>query len=129
MRIEEPAHENDQEKFVNEGAAKKFSLISKSKSFIKEKGFHHLESKTIANKGWRAQCQPPRPAVTMVVQEFYANLAANVLKKVRVQVMLEDFSAKSINEFYSLESVNFDAYDRLQETPNFPEVLRLLTNG
>ena len=82
-RIEEPAHE----KFVNDGAIKKFNVISKNRSFIKEKGFHHPEdifSKTIANKGWRALCQPLRPAATMVVREFYANLAANVLKKVRV---------------------------------------------
>ena len=43
--------------------------------------------------------------------------------------MLLDFSAKSINEFYNLESVNGEAYDRLQETPNYPKVLRLLTNG
>ena len=51
-------------------------------------------------------CQPPRPATTMVVREFYANLTVNVLKKVRVQGVLVDFSVKSINEFYSLESVN-----------------------
>ena len=43
--------------------------------------------------------------------------------------MLVDFSAKSINEFYSLEPINSNAYYRLQETPNYPEVLRLLTNG
>ena len=42
--------------------------------------------------------------------------------------MLVDFSATSINEFHNLEPVNYDAYDRLQEHPNYPEVLRLLTN-
>ena len=67
-------------------------------------------------------------AAIMVVQEFYANLAASVLKKVRVRVLV-DFTAKSINEFYSLEPVNSEAYDRLQETPNYPKVLRLITNG
>ena len=35
----------------------------------------------------------------------------------------------SINEFYNLEPVNSEAYDKLQENPNYPEVLRLLTNG
>ena len=53
-RIEEPAHDYDHEKFVNKGAAEKFNLISKNRSFVKEKGFHHPEdffSKTIANKG------------------------------------------------------------------------------
>ena len=36
-----------------------------------------------------------------------------------------DFSAKSINRYYNLEQVNLEAYDR----PNYPEVLRMLTNG
>ena len=65
----------------------------------------------------------------MVMQEFYANLEASVLKKVRVRGVLVDFIAKSINEFYNLETINSEAYDRLQENPNYPEVLRLLTNG
>ena len=51
---EEPTHDYDHEKFVNESTAKKFGLISKNRSFIKEKGFHHPDDffhKTIANKG------------------------------------------------------------------------------
>ena len=40
---EEPAHRYDLEKFVNESTAEKFGLISKNRSFIKDKGFHHLE--------------------------------------------------------------------------------------
>ena len=40
-----------------------------------------------------------------------------------------NFRARSINEFYSLESVNDEAYNRLQEDPNYPKVLRMLTNG
>ena len=51
-------------------------------------------------------CQPPRPDATMVVNECYANLAANVLKKVKVRGVLVNFSVKSINEFYNLEPVN-----------------------
>ena len=43
--------------------------------------------------------------------------------------VLVDFSAKSINRYYNLESVNPEAYDRLHEQPNYPEVLRMLTNG
>ena len=46
------------------------------------------------------------------MQEFYANLAASVVKKVRVRGVLVDFNAKSVNEFYNLESVNSEAYDR-----------------
>ena len=42
--------------------------------------------------------------------------------------VLVDFSAKSINEFYNLESVNPEAYDRLHEAPNYPNVFRMLTN-
>ena len=97
-RIEEPTHE----KFVNEGVTKKFNFISKNRSFIKEKIFHHPEdifSKTIANKGWRELCQPLRLAVTMVVREFYTNLVANVMKKVRVRGALVDFSASLPTSF------------------------------
>ena len=57
------------------------------------------------------------------------NLAAHVLKKVRVYGLLVDFSMKSINHYYNLEPVNLEAFDRLQEHPNYPDVLRLLTNG
>ena len=131
-KIEAPSHDYDHEKFVNESAAEKFGLISKNRSFIKKKGFHHPEDffcKTISNKGGRALCQPSRPTVTMGVHEFYANLATNVLKKVRVCRVVVDFSAKSINEYYNLEPINFEAYDRLHETPNCHEVLRMLTNG
>ena len=122
--IEELAHDYDHEKFINASAAEKFNLISNNRSFIKEKGFHQpddLFCTTIANKGWRVLCQPPRSAATIVVQEFYANLAAHVLKKVRVRGVLVDFSAKSINEFYNLEPVNLEEYDRLHEIPNYPK--------
>ena len=64
----------------------------------------------------------------MVVREFYANLVAHVLKKVRVRGVLVDFSAKSINRYYNLELVNSEAFDRLHAHPNYPKVLRLLTN-
>ena len=56
---EEPACSYDHDKFVNESAAEMFGLISKNRSFIKEKGFHHPDDffrKMIANKGWRALC-------------------------------------------------------------------------
>ena len=42
--------------------------------------------------------------------------------------VLVDFSAKSINRYYNLKSVNPEAYDRLHEHPNYPEVFRMLTN-
>ena len=76
--------------------------------------------KTMANKECKALCQTPRSASTMVVREFYANLAANVLKNVRVRGVLVDFSAKSINEYYNLEPVNSETYDRLHVPPNYP---------
>ena len=115
---EEPSQVYDQGKFVNESKAKKFDLISANRSFIKEKGFQHPNDffwKTITRKGWGALCQPPRSAATMVVREFYANLAAHVLKKVRVYGVLVDFSAKSINYYYNLEPVNSEAFNRLHE--------------
>ena len=43
--------------------------------------------------------------------------------------VLIDFNAKSINQYYNLEPVNPEAYDRLHENPNYPEVLKMLTNG
>ena len=36
---------------------------------------------------------------------------------------------KSIKYYYNLELVNPEAFDRLHEHPNYPEVLQLLTNG
>ena len=64
-----------------------------------------------------------------VVREFYANLTSHVLKKVRVRGVLVYFSAESINSFYSLEHVPSKASDRLHEHPDYPEVIRVLTNG
>ena len=64
-----------------------------------------------------------------MVREFYTILGDNVLKKVRVSGVLVDFSAKSMNEYYNLGSVNSETYDRLHKAPNYPEVLRMLTNG
>ena len=129
---EELAHSYDHEKFVNESATKKFILIFKNRSFIKEKGFHHPDDffhKTIANKGWWALCQPLGPAGISVVRDFYPDLASHVLKKVWVRRVLVDFTAKSINRYYNLEPVNLEAYDKLHEQPNYLEVLRMLTNG
>ena len=80
---EEPSPAYDHDKFFNESATDKFGLISSNCSFIKEKGFQHSDDffrKTIARKGWGVLCQPLRPVATMVVWEFYANIAAHVLK-------------------------------------------------
>ena len=129
---EEPARTYDHDKLVNESAVEKFGLISKNRSFIKEKGFHHPEDffcKTIGDKGWRALCQPPHPAAMSVVREFYANLASHVLKKVRVRGVLVDFSAKSINQYYNLDPVPSKPFDRPHAHPNYFEVIRVLTNG
>ena len=118
-------------KYVNEGSADRFGTICKNRSFIKEKGFHHPDNffrKTIVNKGWQALCQPPRPAATSVVREFYANLASHVVKKVRVHGVLVYFSAQSINQFYNLDQVPPEPFDRLYERPDYPEILRVLTN-
>ena len=70
---EKPTHGYDHEKFVNETTTKKFGLISKNRSFIKDKGFHHPDDffrKTIENKGWRALCQPPRPTALMIYEGY-----------------------------------------------------------
>ena len=129
---EDPTPTFDASRFVNVSAAERFGTICKNRSFIKEKGFHHPDDffrKTIAAKGWRALCQPPRPAAMSVVQEFYANLASHVLKKVRVRGVLVEFSAESINSFYSLEHVPAGPFDQLREHPDYPEVICILTKG
>ena len=43
--------------------------------------------------------------------------------------VLVDFSARSINEYYNLDPINSKAYDKLQASPNYAKVLRMLTNG
>ena len=129
---EEPTHSYDHDKFINESVTEKSGLMSKNRSFIKEKGFHHPRDffhQTIVNKGWRALCQPLTPAATMVVREFYTNLASHMNKKVRVRGFWVDFCAKSINEYYNLEHVDSEAFDSLYTTPNYPKILRVLTNG
>ena len=129
---EAPTPTFDASRFVNVSAAEHFGIICKNRSFIKEKGFHHPDDffrKTIAAKRWRALCQPPRPATMSVVREFYANLASHVLKKVRVRGVLVDFSAESINSFYSLEHVPAGPFDHLREHPDYPDVIRVLTKG
>ena len=129
---EDPTPAFDASRFINASAADRFSTICKNRSFIKEKGFHHPDDffrKTIEAKGWRALCQPPRPAAMSVVREFYANLASHVLKKVRVRGVLVDFSAESINSFYGLEHVLPGPFDQLREHPDYPEVIRVLTKG
>ena len=128
---EDPTPNYDVSRFVNEGDADRFGTICKNLSFIKEKGFHHTDDffrKTIAAKGWRALCQPPHPAVMSVVREFYANLASHVVKKVRVRGVLVDFSVELINHFYNIYYVPSEPFDRLYERPDYPEVIRVLTN-
>ena len=43
--------------------------------------------------------------------------------------ILADFSAKSINSFYSLDHVPSEPFNQLYEHPDYPEVIRVLTNG
>ena len=110
-------------RFVNERAVDRFGTICKNRSFIKEKGFQDdFFRKTIVAKGWRALCQPPHPAVMSVVREFYANLASHVLKKFRVRGILVDFSAESINSYYSLDHVPSKPFDWLYELPTTPRL-------
>ena len=129
---EAPTPAFDTSRFINAEAADRFSIICKNRSFIKEKGFHHPEDffrKTIEAKGWRALCQPPRPAAMSVVREFYANLASHVLKQVRVRGVVVDFSAESINRYYGLERIPPGPFDQLREHPDYHEVIRVLTKG
>ena len=76
-KIEGPSHDYDHEKFLNVSAAEKFGLMSKSQSFIKEKGFHHPDDffhQTIVNKGRKAIFQPPKAGFhnggTRILRQF-----------------------------------------------------------
>ena len=40
-----------------------------------------------------------------------------------------DFSAESINHYYNLDHVPSEQFHRLYERPDYPEVIRVLTNG
>ena len=64
-----------------------------------------------------------------VVREFYANLTSHVVKRVQVRGVLVDFSAESINSYYSLDHVPSEPFDRLYERLDYPEIIRVLTNG
>ena len=64
-----------------------------------------------------------------VVREFYSNFASHVVKKVRVRGLLVDFSVESINHYYNLDHVPLEPFDWLYEHPDYPEVIRVLTNG
>ena len=128
---EEVAYNYDVSRFSNERVVDRFGIICKNRSFIKEKGFQHPDyffRKTIAAKGWRALFQPPHPAAMSVVREFYANLASHVLKKVRVRGILVEFSAESINSYYSIDHVPSEPFDRLYEHLDYLEITRILTN-
>ena len=129
---EDPTPTFNVTRFVNEGVVDRFGTICKNWSFIKEKGFYHPDDffhKTLAAKGWWALCQPPRLAAMSVVPEFYANLVSHIVKKVRVRGVLVDFSAESINQFYNLNHVPSEPFDRLYERPDYPEVIRVLKKG
>ena len=43
--------------------------------------------------------------------------------------VLVDFSVKSINQYYNLDPVPSEPFDRLHAQPNYSEVIRVLTNG
>ena len=43
--------------------------------------------------------------------------------------VLVDFNAQSINQFYNLDPIPPEPFDRLSERPDYPDVLRVLTKG
>ena len=43
--------------------------------------------------------------------------------------VLVDFSAKSINQYYNLDPVPSEPFDRLHAQPDYFDVIRVLTNG
>ena len=43
--------------------------------------------------------------------------------------VLVDFSAESINQYYNLDPVPSEPFDRLHAQPDYSEVIRVLNNG
>ena len=43
--------------------------------------------------------------------------------------VLVDFDAKSINQYYNLDLVPYEPFDRLYAQPDYSVVIRVLTNG
>ena len=80
-----PPKEYNHGMFITLETSKRYTMIARNRTFIKEKGFEHPEDffmKYIANKGWRELCKPPKPAFISIVREFYANFVDQSLKRV-----------------------------------------------
>ena len=55
------SEEYNHDMFIALEACKRYTMIERNITFIKEKDFEHLEDfsrKDIANKGWRELCKP-----------------------------------------------------------------------
>ena len=116
-------------KFVNEGAADRFGTICKNRSFIKKRasttptislarplrlrdGGRYANHLVQLRRVWYENFTPTSPPMS--------------LKRSGCVV---DFSTQSINQFYNLDPVPPEPFDRLYERPDYPEVIRVLTNG
>ena len=95
-------------------ASTRYTLTSRNRTFIKEKGFEHandLFMKNIATKGWNELCKPPKPTTILVVMEFHANLVDQGLERVWVRGKWVPFDNDNINAFYNLPEVDNEAYE------------------
>ena len=80
-----PFEEYNHDMFITLETSKRYMMITRNKTFIKEKGFEHPKDffkKDIVNKGRKELCRPPKLAIILVVREFYANLVDQALKRV-----------------------------------------------
>ena len=117
--------------FITLEVSKRYTMIARNRTFIKEKGFEHTENffgKDIENKGWKELCKPATPIVISIVREFYANLADQALKRVWVSGKWVPFDSETINNFYNLPNVDNEAYEKLSNEPNYKEIIKCLTN-
>ena len=99
---------------------------------LRRRGFTTLRiffSQNHCDQGVEVLCQPLAQAATMIVLEFYANLASNMNKRVRVCGVWVDFYPTSINEFYNLEPVDSREFDSLYAALKYLKILRELRNG
>ena len=72
-----PLEEYNHDMFITFEASKRYTMIARNITFIKEKGFEHPKDffkKYISNKGSNDLSKQPKQAVISVVRKFYANL-------------------------------------------------------
>lgn len=101
----------DQERFVNEKAAKQYVVDLSRKSLVAERGLQVTDfefENTLMEFGWGRLVEHPRPAVIPIVREFYANAQFHNEYQVMVRGRVVEFSQERISSLYGLTTYASD---------------------